>query len=107
MSKVRVKNEARMAGCSLCESCTHAHIISGYRETEALVFCNFAWEQAIPVPFKVRECSNYTDRTRPTWEEMKDLALQIQPASSSKPAGFRLAQGKTREEPSTTETMSK
>ena len=107
MSKVRVKNEARVAGCSLCESCAHAHIISGYRETEALVFCNFAWEQVIPVPFKVRECSNYTDRNRPSWEEMKDLALQIEPSSSLKPVGFRVAKGRVREEPSTTETMSK
>jgi hypothetical protein len=42
------------------------------------------------VPFKVRECSNYGDRNKPTWEQMKDLALPIRAATSGKTTGFKL-----------------
>lgn len=41
------------------------------------------------VPFKVRECSNYSDKARPTWDQMNDLAIEIRPAPTMKSAGFR------------------
>jgi len=43
------------------------------------------------VPFKVRECSNYSDKTRPSWEQMEDLAIEIRATPTLKPAGFRTA----------------
>jgi hypothetical protein len=52
----------------------------------------------IPVPFKVRECSNYADKNRPDWEQMEKLAIDILPISSAKTAGFRVA-CETDEEP--------
>jgi len=64
-------------------------MIRGFRESDELVFCNFAYE-LIRIPFKVRECSNHRDRSRPDWEQMEKLAIDIQPLSSGKPAGFRL-----------------
>lgn len=75
---------------SKCDSCQHAHIVVGYRETEAIVYCNYIYEQAIPVPFRVRECTSYTDRNRPTWEQMKDLALPIKQTTTGKSTGFRV-----------------
>ncbi len=50
------------------------------------------------MPFKVRECSNYTDKNRPTWEQMQDLAIEIQPISYAKPAGFRQGNGSEQED---------
>jgi hypothetical protein len=73
---------------SRCESCQHAHIIVGYRESETIVYCNYVYEQAIPVPFRVRECSNYSDKNKPTWEQMKDLALPLREGTSAKTTGF-------------------
>ena len=40
------------------------------------------------VPFKVYDCSSYLDRNRPTWKQMEELAIDILPLTSSKPAGF-------------------
>ena len=40
------------------------------------------------VPFKVRDCSNYSDKARPNWEQMQDLAIEIRPAPTLKSAGF-------------------
>jgi hypothetical protein len=97
MGKIHVKNGTPVGSCSRCDSCMHAHVMEGYRETEVIVYCTYALDHPILVPFKVRECSNYTDKNRPTWEQMKDLALDIQPLTSAKSAGFRLPVKEERE----------
>jgi len=84
-----VKNGTPAGEQSKCTSCTHAHILQGFRESEEIVYCAFVFNQLLQVPFKVRECSNYADRNRPTWEQMEELAIDILPTSSAKPAGFR------------------
>ena len=86
---VNIRSESPVQG-SRCESCQHAHVIAGYRESETIVYCTYVWEQAIAVPFKVRECSNYTDKNKPTWQQMKDLALPINETSSARTTGFRI-----------------
>ena len=90
MIRVHVKNGTSVEGESKCKSCAHAHIIRGYRESEEMAFCNFA-NDLVRVSFKVRDCSNYRDCNRPDWEQMEKLAIDIQPISSAKPAGFRMA----------------
>ena len=87
--RVHIKDGTAIEGETKCASCTHAHMIRGFRECDELVFCNFAYE-LIRIPFKVRECSNHRDRNRPSWKQMEDLAIDIHPLSSAKPAGFRL-----------------
>jgi hypothetical protein len=62
--------------------------VRGYRESEELVYCNYVFEQLLPVPFKVRECVNHADKNKPTWEQMQKLAIEIKPAVSYKPVGF-------------------
>ena len=49
-------------------------------------------------PFKVRGCTSYLGRDRPSWEEMKDLAIEVLPASSAKKVGFRSNEGVTRDD---------
>lgn len=87
---VHVKNGTPVGNDSKCETCNHAHIILGFRESEQLVYCTFSVEM-IQIPFKVRDCTKYEDRHRPTWEQMADLAIDVLPLSSAKPAGFRLS----------------
>ena len=89
MTTISVKNGTPVGEQSKCASCTHAHILRGFRESEEIVYCTFGLDQMLVVPFKVRDCSNYTDKHRPTWEQMQDLAIEIQPVSFAKPAGFR------------------
>jgi hypothetical protein len=88
MSPVYVRNGTPVEGQSLCQSCSHAHIVRGYRESEELVYCNYVYEQLFPVPFKVRECSSHSDKNKPSWEQMEKLAIEIKPAVSYKPVGF-------------------
>lgn len=85
---VYVKNGTPVETQTKCASCSSSHIVRGYRESEEMVFCNFACE-LVRIPFKVRECSSYQDKSKPDWEQMEKLAIDIQPVSFAKPAGFR------------------
>ncbi|HEY4960668.1 MAG TPA: hypothetical protein VFC15_14805 [Candidatus Limnocylindrales bacterium] len=84
---VYVKNGTPVGSQSQCAKCEHAHIMRGFRESEELTYCNSPTDLVL-VPFKVRECSNYSDKTRPTWDQMQDLAIEIRATPTLKPAGF-------------------
>lgn len=88
MTTILVKNGTAVEGQSKCASCSYAHILRGYRESEEVVYCNFP-NDLLLVPFKVYECSNYWDKNRPSWEQMQKLAIDVLPTSSAKKAGFR------------------
>jgi hypothetical protein len=90
MATIYVKNGTPSEGPSKCASCVHSHILRGFRESEELVYCTLPFGPPLKVPFKVYECSNHLDKNRPTWKQMEELAIDIAPLSSSKPAGFRL-----------------
>lgn len=81
-----MKNGTPIGSQSRCETCEHSHILRGYRESEEVTFCYYA--TLMVVPFKVRDCSNFSDKARPNWEQMQDLAIEIRPAPTLKSAGF-------------------
>jgi hypothetical protein len=88
MGKVRMKNGTPVGSASLCRVCSHAHILSGYRESEMMVVCTFPYHDFL-VPFVVRECSGYNDKNRPDWDQMKKLAIDVAPINFAKKVGFR------------------
>ena len=87
---IHVKDGTAIGSQSRCASCEHSHILRGFRESEEVTFCYYA--RLMVVPFKVRDCSNYSDKARPSWEQMEDLAIEIRPAPTLKAAGFEMAQ---------------
>lgn len=87
MSSIRVKNAAPIDDVSLCRTCSYVHMQKGFRESEELIFCTFGcYDAPRLVPFKVRECTDYTDRDTPSREELEKLALLVQPKDRP---GFR------------------
>ena len=86
-----MKNGTPVGSQSRCESCAHSHILQGFRESEEVTYCYYA--TLMVVPFKVRECSNYLDKARPTWEQMEELAIEIRPTPTLKSVGFRRGNG--------------
>jgi hypothetical protein len=42
MGSIYVKNGTPIGATSLCNTCTNAHIVEGYRESEAIVLCTYA-----------------------------------------------------------------
>ncbi len=89
MGSIYIKNGTPIGATSLCTTCTHAHIVEGYRESEAIVLCTYAsYDRALFIPFKVKSCSNHYDKARPTWEQMEKLALPVAPHNTYKTVGF-------------------
>ncbi len=88
MGNVYVRNGTPIGSVSLCTTCTHAHIVEGYRESEAIILCTYAsYDHALSIHFKVKSCSNHLDRTRPSWKEMEKLAIPVT-TGTLKPVGF-------------------
>jgi len=99
MGKLNVKNGTPVGNDHLCKSCTWGHFTTGYRESDVLAFCTNT-SPNFKVPFAVHECSEYYDRHRPDWEQMKKLAIDIEPVRvSKKTRGFNLANSLRSEKP--------
>ena len=84
---VNVKNGTPIHGPSLCETCSNAHIEKGYRASEELVLCgaNYPMHR---VPFAIRECTGYIDKTRQDLTAMEAMAWILAPRGSKRKAGF-------------------
>jgi hypothetical protein len=86
MQTIVMKKAALQTEQSLCRSCYWAHIQRGFRESEEAVYCCFS--KFRPVPFKVADCTDFSNKTIPTREQMEEMALIIPTKSPRKPAGF-------------------
>lgn len=75
---VYVRNGTPIDGPSLCETCTNARIVRGYRLGEEAMFCT-AGDPDRSVPFRVRECNSYIDKNRQNLYEMEKIAMTITP----------------------------
>jgi len=92
MGKLNIQNGTPVGNEHLCKSCSWGQYTSGYRESEVLVFCTNT-EPNFKVPFLVHECSGYYDKQKPDWEQMKKLAIDIDPRRiSKKTKGFSVTE---------------
>jgi hypothetical protein len=91
MGKAFIKGGTPVGSESLCKTCSYAHIMTGYRESELVTMCNEV-QPNIVVPFLICECTGYYDKQKPTWEQMKKFAIDISPGPC-KPVGFKVGVG--------------
>jgi hypothetical protein len=88
VSKVNVKNGTPVGNQHLCKRCTWGQFVTGYRDSDLLVICTNA-SPNFKVPFTVYECSEFSDRQKPSWEQMSKLAIEFDPVRvSAKTRGF-------------------
>jgi hypothetical protein len=88
VSKVNVKNGTPVGNQHLCKRCTWGQFVTGYRDSDLLVICTNAAPN-FKVPFTVYECSEFSDRQKPSWEQMSKLAIEVDPVRiSAKTRGF-------------------
>lgn len=89
MGKVNVKDGTPVGREHLCKRCTWGQFMTGYRESDLVVICTNV-NPNIKVPFPVCECSEFSDRNRPTWEQMDKLAIELNPVRvSARTRGFQ------------------
>lgn len=82
------KKATPLSNPHLCKNCTWGQLMTGYRDSERLAVCTNTSPNMV-VPFAMLECTSFSDRNRPDDEQMKKLAIDIQPGRiTSKTAGF-------------------
>jgi hypothetical protein len=86
MQTIVMKKAALRDGDSLCRACYWAHIQTGFRESEEAVYCCFSTLRRLP--FKVADCTDFSNRNVPTRDHMEKLALIIPTRPASKRTGF-------------------
>jgi hypothetical protein len=84
---VYIKNGTPVGSESKCDTCKWSLVVRGFRESEDLTYCDWL-SQPMRVLFQVRECSRHEHKSRPTWDQMEELALEIRPSPTWKSAGF-------------------
>jgi hypothetical protein len=88
MGKLNVKNGTPVGNTHLCKSCSFGQFMTGFRESDLLVICTNT-SPNIAIPFTVCDCSEFSDKFRPGWEQMEKLAIDFQPARiSTRTPGF-------------------
>jgi hypothetical protein len=88
MGKLKVKNGTPVGGEHLCRTCSNGQFTVGYRDSEVLVICTNS-SPARLIPFPVYECTGYWDRNRPSYDEMRKLALNFSDYRRKPITGFR------------------
>ena len=87
MTVIRIRSGIPQGSESLCNSCYWAHIQRGFAESEEVVLCAFL-QPARPVPFKVSQCTDYSDKRIPSKRDMEDIAWIIRTKDINRPMGF-------------------
>jgi len=81
-----IRNGTPQGNEPLCKTCVWVHMQTGFRESEELMHCSY--DRLRLIPFPVKTCTDYTNRTHPSWEEMQKLALPVEPKSTRAVRGF-------------------
>ena len=87
MGTIKVQNGTPVGSESMCATCRKARIIKGFSESEEIVFCNSV-NPSRPVPFRVRQCSEYDDKRLPRRYDMEQIAYILVPKSAGRTVGF-------------------
>jgi len=62
--------------------------MTGYRESDFVMICTNTTPN-FTVPFTMLDCSEFSDRNRPNWDQMEKLVLEVAPTRvSTRTAGF-------------------
>ena len=85
--QVNIRDGPPLAGRSLCETCRHAHIERGYRESEELVVCQLTFP-GHRVSFRVRQCSGHMEAKRQTLKQMERIAWVLDAKGYTRKLGF-------------------
>jgi hypothetical protein len=88
MVRSNVKNGTAVGNDHLCRRCTWGQCMTGYRESYVLMICTNT-NPNLKVPFAVMDCTEFSDKHRPSFLQMTKLAIHVARTRISAPtAGF-------------------
>ena len=65
----------------------YVRMIKGYAESERTTICDRLFDP-MRIPFKVSECSDYSDKRLPAVEDMEEIAWMLVTNKPGRPVGF-------------------
>ena len=72
----------------LCQSCRNATIVKGTSQKHEIVDCRRLSDGPGRITFGVTSCSTYSDRRRPSLDEMEDIACVLRSDAKRNQVGF-------------------
>jgi hypothetical protein len=88
MSRVIVKNGTPTTAESLCKSCLHALVRTGFAESQEETICNAGYEMAMQIRYPIAKCTQYLNKAQPTLYSMEKIAWILVTNESTKQVGF-------------------
>jgi hypothetical protein len=76
-----------VSGMSLCDSCKHALVAEGERETDRLVVCRVL-DHGARIRFAVRRCNTYARATDPEIYDLEAIAWHVTVDRKTRELGF-------------------
>jgi hypothetical protein len=87
MVTIRVKGGTPRGSDTLCRTCSHGHIVKGFRASEEDVFCRYFYIER-EIHFAVSECTFYEDRRLASKHEMEQIAWILRTDMPRRRVGF-------------------
>jgi len=87
MVTIKVKGGTPQGSDTLCRTCSHGHIIKGFRATEEEVYCRYFYLER-EIHFPVSECTFYEDRRLASKREMEEIAWILRTDMPRRRVGF-------------------
>jgi len=84
---VIIRNGRAQMSESLCNSCYWAHIQQGFADSEEAIL-RASLRQAHSVPFKVSQCTDYSDKRVPSRRDMEEIGWIIRTKDMNRQVGF-------------------
>lgn len=86
---IKIQNGTPLSSdSSLCATCRSSTIVRGRTLDEELVICSALGLRGVQITFKVTSCSDYDDRSQPSYMDMMQDAWILQPGTRKRRAGF-------------------
>lgn len=85
---LKIKDGTR-GSTGLCSTCSHSQIIKGSSDSQELTLCRVmnAYNGGT-VPFKVVECNEFADKSKPSLRDMREVAWVLS-TNKQKKYGFQ------------------
>lgn len=84
---IKVNDGTPVGNYSICNTCSSGLVMKGYRTSDELVYCRRPYQEVV-VPFPVRECSCYDDKTLPSKKDMERIAWILLAKQINRKVGF-------------------
>lgn len=87
MVTINIKGGTPRGSDTLCRTCSYAHIIRGFAESEVDIYCRYFYFER-QIQFAVSDCTWYEDKRLPCKRDMEEIAWILTTKKPGRTIGF-------------------